>query len=74
MKFNPKFPTFRKMLATLAFLFLVYGSVILLSGRDPLHHSRYPISIGVVLALVSYFLPKSSEKKKPEAEKYHFTD
>jgi hypothetical protein len=72
MKFNPKFPTFRRMLATLAVFFVVVGGAELLAG-DRLHHGRWAVLIGVILTLVSYFLPKSSEKKKPEAEKYHIT-
>jgi hypothetical protein len=73
MKFNPKFPTFRRIIATLALMFAVVGSAELLAG-DRLHHGRWAVLIGVLLALLSYFMPKSSaEKKKPEPEKYHLT-
>jgi hypothetical protein len=45
MKLNPRFPTFRAGIVTLAILFAVFGAVVLLSGRDPVHHGLRAIVV-----------------------------
>jgi hypothetical protein len=67
--FNPKFPTFRARIVTLAILFAVYRAVVLLSGRDPCNHGRHAIVAAVILTLMA----GPGEPKKSEAEKYYLT-
>jgi hypothetical protein len=71
MKFNPKFPTLRARIVTLAILFGIYGAAVLLSGRDPCHQGRHAIAVAVILSALAV-LPESPTKK-PQAEKYSFT-
>jgi hypothetical protein len=69
MKFNPKFPTFRARIVTLAILLAVYGAAILLSGRDPYHHGRISIMFSAIVALAA--IPR--EPKKVAPDKYNLT-
>ena len=70
MKFNPRFPTFRARIVTLAILFAVFGAVVLLSRRDPYHHGLHAIVLASILSLLPA-LPESPAKAKPEP--YHIT-
>ena len=70
MKFNPRFPTFRARIVTLAILFAVFGAAVLLSGRDPCHHKQHAIVVAGILSVLAA-LPQSPAKAKPEP--YHIT-
>jgi hypothetical protein len=69
MTFNPKFPTFRARIVTLAIFCAIYGAVVLLSVYDPCHRGRDAIALAVILALAA----GPGEPKKTEAEKYRLT-
>ena len=70
MTFNPKFPTFRARIVTLAILFAVYGAVVLLSGRDPCHRGLHAIAVAGILSLLAFV---SESPAKPKLEKYDLT-
>jgi hypothetical protein len=69
-RINPRFPTFRARIVTLAILFAVFGAAVLLSGRDPCHHKQHAIVVAGILSLLAA-LPQSPAKAKPEP--YHIT-
>jgi hypothetical protein len=71
MTFNPKFPSFRARIVTLAIVFAVFGAAVLLSGHDYCHRSKDALALAVILA-ASAVIPESPGKK-PEPEKYHIT-
>jgi len=50
MKFNPKFPTFRTIKATVAISSAVYGAVVV-AGQGAAHHGWCAIAIAVALSL-----------------------
>jgi hypothetical protein len=51
MKFNPTFQIFRKIKATMAISFAVYGAVVLVAGHGGAHHGWCAIAIAVALSL-----------------------
>jgi hypothetical protein len=73
MKSNPTFQTLRTIKATVAISFAVYGAVVLLVRHGAAHHGWCAIAIAVAMSLGALHLREYPERKKPAAEKYHFT-
>jgi hypothetical protein len=69
--FNPRFPTFRARIATLAIMFAIGGGAVLLSGHDPYHRGKDAMVIAAILALAAA-VPESPGAKKGVPEKYSF--
>jgi hypothetical protein len=71
MTFKPKFPSYRRRLATFAIMAAFYGALVLLLGHEPCNRGKDALVIAGILALAAA-VPESPAKK-PQAEKYSFT-
>jgi hypothetical protein len=72
MKFNPKFPSYRMRIATLALMFAIVGGAVLLSGRDYCHRGRSALVVAGIVALAA--LIPESPVSRPKVERYDFTE
>jgi hypothetical protein len=72
MTFNPKFPSYRMRIATLALMSAIFGGAILFSGHDYCHRGKDALALAGILALAG--LIPESPVSRPKVEKYDFTE
>lgn len=71
MTFSPKFPSFRARIVGFAIFAAIFGSIVLLSGRDPCGHGRDVVVVAAILAVAAAVPEYPAKKVQPE--KYPLT-